>query len=302
MTTTPTVTTTTTTTTNASVLITGAGGMLAQALAASLRRRGTEPVLLNRAALDVTHAEDVRRAFDKHRPKVVINCAAHTKVDLCEEQEDLAAAINGAGPENLARAAVEHGTRLVHYSTDFVFDGSATRPYRPDDPVNPLSAYGRSKLLGEQAIARVNPRGWLVIRTAWLYGPGGPCFPQTMINAAKAGKPLKVVADQVGSPTFTRDLAEATLDLIEHHASGLWHLTNSGSVSWHGFTAAILEEFGLTTDLSTTTSAEWKRLRPASATRPAYSVLDVEPFARLTGRPMRPWRQALHDYRVVLGA
>ena len=296
---------TTTTTTNAAengrTLITGGGGMLAQALARSLRKRGTEPVLLNRAALDVSRADGVRRAFDEHRPSVVFNCAAHTKVDLCEEQEDLANAINGAGPENLARAALEHGARLVHYSTDFVFDGAAARPYRPEDPVNPLSAYGRSKLLGEQAIARVNPPGWLVIRTAWLYGPGGPCFPQTMINAAKAGKPLKVDADQIGSPTITHDHAEATLDLLEHDAAGLWHLTNSGSVSWHGFTAAILEEFGLTTDLSTTTSADWRRLRPASAARPAYSVLDVEPFARLTGKPMRPWREALHGYRLALG-
>ena len=283
-------------------LITGAGGMLAPALASSLRKRGAEPVLLNRAALDITRADDVRRAFDEHRPTVVFNSAAHTKVDLCEEQEDLATAINGTGPENLARAALDHGARLVHYSTDFVFDGSGNRPYRPEDPVNPLSAYGRSKLRGEQAIARVNPPGWLVIRTAWLYGPGGPCFPQTMINAAKADKPLKVVADQIGSPTFTHDLADATLDLLEHDAAGVWHLTNAGSVSWHGFTAAILEEFGLKTDLSTTTSAEWKRLRPASATRPAYSVLDVEPFARLTGKPMRPWREALHDYRVALGA
>ena len=286
---------------NDRILITGGAGMLAQALVASLRKRGREPVVLSRAALDISRAEDVRRAFGERRPTLVLNAAAHTKVDLCEEQEDLASAINGGGPETLAVAALEHGAKLVHYSTDFVFDGSSTRPYRPDDAVNPLSAYGRSKLLGEQAIQKVNPPGWLVIRTAWLYGPGGPCFPQTMINLAKAGKPLKVVADQIGSPTFTPDLADATLDLLDHNASGVWHLSNAGSTSWHGFTAAILEEFGLTTDLSTTTSAEWKRLRPASATRPAYSVLDVEPFARLTGRPMRPWREALHAYRVALG-
>ena len=190
----------------------------------------------------------------------------------------------------------------MHYSTDFVFDGSGTRPYRTDDPVNPLSAYGRSKLLGEQAIQKINPPGWIIARTAWLYGPGGPCFPQTMINVAKAGKPLKVVADQIGSPTFTRDLAEATFELLDHNAGGLWHLTNSGSVSWHGFTAAILEEFGLKTDLSTTTSAEWKKLRPTSAHRPAYSVLDVEPFHQTVGRPMRPWREALVDYRQALGS
>jgi dTDP-4-dehydrorhamnose reductase len=282
------------------ILITGGGGMLAKALALALAKRGVAPVLLDRAALDVSRADDVRRAFDQYRPTVVLNCAAHTKVDLCEEQEDLASAINGAGAEHLARSAKGHGASLVHYSTDFVFDGSATRPYRPDDPVNPLSAYGRSKLLGEQAIQRVDPPGWLIVRTAWLYGPGGPCFPQTMINAARAGKPLKVVADQIGSPTFTHDLAEGTLDLLDRDAVGVWHLTNAGATSWHGFTAAILQEFGLTTELGTTTSAEWKRLRPASATRPAYSVLDGEPFARLVGRPMRPWREALAAYRQAL--
>ncbi len=283
-----------------SVLITGAGGMLAQALAASNRKRGTRHVLVSRAALDVTREDDVRRAFEKHGPTVVLNCAAHTKVDLCEEQEDLANAINGTGVENLARAARDFGARLVHYSTDFVFDGSGTRPYRTNDPVNPLSAYGRSKLRGEQAIQQIDPAGWIIIRTAWLYGPGGPCFPQTMINAAKARKPLKVVDDQIGSPTFTYDLADATLDLLDHNAAGLWHLTNSESVSWHGFTAAILEEFGLKAELSTTTSAEWKKLRPASAIRPAYSVLDVEPFRQLTGRPMRAWREALCDYRIAV--
>lgn len=282
------------------VLITGAGGMLARALALSLRQRGVTPVLLDRASLDVTQQDDVRRVFAEQRPTVVFNCAAHTKVDLCEEQESLASAINGAGAENLARAAKLHGAKLVHYSTDFVFDGSATRPYRPDEPVNPLSAYGRSKLLGEQAIQRIDPPGWLILRTAWLYGPGGPCFPQTMINAARAGRPLKVVDDQIGSPTFTHDLAEGTLDLIERGASGLWHLTNAGSVSWHGFTAAILEEFNLQTELGATTSAEWKKLRPTSAPRPAYSVLDVEPFANRVGRPMRPWREALRDYRRAL--
>jgi dTDP-4-dehydrorhamnose reductase len=286
---------------NTTTLITGAGGMLGQALAASLRKRGRRYVSVARAALDVTSEDDVRRAFDKHQPGIVLNCAAHTKVDLCEEQEELANAINGQGGENLAKTARDYGAKLVHYSTDFVFDGTSTRPYRPDDRVNPLCAYGRSKLLGEQAIQRVNPLGWMIIRTAWLYGPGGPCFPQTMINAAKAGKPLKVVADQIGSPTFTHDLADATLDLLDRDASGLWHLTNAGSVSWHGFTATILEEFGLKTDLSPTTSADWKRLRPTSATRPSYSVLDVEPFERLTGRPMRPWREALRNYRSIIG-
>src|SRR5204863_7341155 len=134
----------------------------------------------------------------------------------------------------------------VHYSTDFVFDGAASRPYRPDDPTNPLSVYGRTKLSGERQLQDRLPRS-LMLRTAWLYGPGGPCFPQTMINLARQGKPLKVVDDQIGSPTFTHDLAEATLNLIDADARGIYHVVNSGQTSWFDFTAAILEEFNLTT-------------------------------------------------------
>lgn len=285
---------------NETIVITGGGGMLAHALARSLRARGQSAVLLDRAACDISRSDDVEKLFAAHRPGLLFNCAAHTKVDLCEEQEELASAINGHGVGHLARLARKNDTTLVHYSTDFVFDGQGSRPYRADDPTHPLSAYGRSKLLGEQELIRNAPARWLIIRTAWLYGPGGPCFPQTMINAARAGKPLKVVADQAGSPTFTYDLADATLDLLDRGETGLWHLTNAGQTTWFDFTAAILEEFGLKTELSSTTSAEWKKIRPTSAPRPAYSVLDVEPFARAVGRPMRPWRQALAAYRQVI--
>jgi dTDP-4-dehydrorhamnose reductase len=280
-----------------SILITGGGGMLAQALVRTLRARGHAAVALDRAALDVTSDAAVRDAFRTHRPTLLLNCAAHTKVDLCEEQEALASAINGDAVGLLAKVCKEHGAALVHYSTDFVFDGSGTRPYRPDDPVNPLSAYGRSKLLGEQKLQANAPDRWLICRTAWLYGANGPCFPRTMVNAARAGKPLKVVSDQVGSPTFTDDLAAATLDLLDAGANGIWHVTNAGQTNWFEFTAAILEEFGLTADLSPTTSAEWFKIRPNSAHRPAYSVLDVAPLEQKIGRPMRHWRDALRTYR-----
>jgi dTDP-4-dehydrorhamnose reductase len=186
---------------------------------------------------------------------------------------------------------------LVHYSTDFVFDGSGTRPYRPDDPVRPLSAYGRSKLLGEKELQDHAPDRWLILRTAWLYGRNGPCFPRSMVTMARQGKPLKVVNDQVGSPTLTDDLAAATLDLLDAGASGIWHATNGGQTSWFEFTRAILDEFGLTTDLSPTTSAEWFKIRPNSAHRPAYSVLDVGPLEQKIRRTMPDWRDALRRYR-----
>jgi dTDP-4-dehydrorhamnose reductase len=280
-----------------SILITGGSGMLSHALLRALGARGKSAVALDRAALDVTNADAVRAAFHTHRPTLLLNCAAHTKVDLCEEQRELADAINGRAVGTLARAAREHGTTLVHYSTDFVFDGAGTRPYRPDDPVRPLSAYGRSKLLGEQQLREHAPDRWLILRTAWLYGRNGPCFPRTMVTLARQGKPLKVVSDQVGSPTLTDDLAAATLDLLDAGATGVWHATNGGQTSWYDFTRAILDEFGLTTDLSPTTSAEWFKIRPSSAHRPAYSVLDVGPLEQRIGRPMPDWRDALRRYR-----
>jgi dTDP-4-dehydrorhamnose reductase len=185
----------------------------------------------------------------------------------------------------------------VHFSTDYVFEGTIQWPLRPDDPVGPQSAYGRSKLLGEQAIQQTPPQRWLIVRTAWLYGAGGPNFVQTMVNVARAGKPLKVVNDQVGSPTYTMDLAQATLGLIDAGASGIWHVTNSEQTTWHDFAAAIFREFNLEPSLSSISSDEWKSTRPDSAVRPRYSVLDVEPVAKALGRPMRSWREALRAFQ-----
>jgi dTDP-4-dehydrorhamnose reductase len=283
-----------------SVLVTGAAGMLGRALAASLRRRGVEPVALPRASFDIADESSVRAAFDRHRPTLVLNCAAHTKVDLCEDEPEKADAINGRAVGTLARACREHGAALVHYSTDFVFDGKSRRPYRPDDPVAPLSAYGRSKLLGERELQARAPERWLLIRTAWVYGPGGMNFPRVIVERGRAGTPLKVVDDETGSPTFTHDLADATLVLLDSGASGTWHVTNAGAVSRFEYARAVLEEFGVRTELTPISTAEWFKIRPKQAIRPAYSVLDVEPFAKQVGRSMRPWREALRDYRSVV--
>jgi dTDP-4-dehydrorhamnose reductase len=285
-----------------SILIPGGRGMLAQALQRELNLRGHSYAAPDRAELDVTDDASVARAFKLHRPTAVLNCSAYTKVDLAEEHEAEAHRVNGQAVETLARHCAATGATLVHFSTDFVFDGSLRRPYRPDDPTNPVSAYGRSKLLGERAIRATPNLRFLLVRTSWLYGPGGVSFPQTMVTLAKQGVPLRVVADQAGSPTFTHDLAAATLDLLDRGASGVWHLTNAGETTWYGFAKAALEEFGVVSEVTPITSADWKRARPASATRPPYSVLDVTPFEHLVGRPMRPWRDALRSYRdIVLG-
>jgi dTDP-4-dehydrorhamnose reductase len=284
------------------VVITGAGGMLGRSLVGVLKQRGIDAVAFDRASLDISDESALARVFREHRPTLLLNAAAHTKVDLCEDEPAKADAINGHAVGAIARLAREYGTALVHYSTDFVFDGSERRPYRVDDPTHPLSRYGQSKLLGEQKLIEHAPPRWLICRTAWAYGAGGMNFPRIIVERARQGQPLKVVDDEVGSPTYTHDLAAATLDLLDAGAAGPWHVCNAGSVSRFDFAKAILEEFGVSTTLTPITTAEWFQIRPKQAHRPAYSVLDVEPIAKLTGKPMRPWRDALRAFKAEIDA
>jgi dTDP-4-dehydrorhamnose reductase len=279
-----------------SVLITGGGGMLGHALADLLGQRRCKFVSLTRAQLDIADRDAVAKAFAQHKPTLVLNCAAHTKVDLCEQERAKADAINGAAVGEIAALCKPSGALLVHLSTDFVFDGSSRRPYLPNDPVNPLGAYGKSKLLGEQAIQTNPPQRWLIVRTAWVYGRHGTNFPRTIIQAARAGKPLTVVNDQIGSPTYTPDLAAAILDLLDSGAAGIWHVTNSGQTNWYEFAQATLDAFGLRPDISPISSNQWLQKRPNSAVRPAYSVLDLNALTSRIGRPMRPWQYALFDF------
>jgi dTDP-4-dehydrorhamnose reductase len=279
-----------------SVLITGGGGMLAHALSDALRRRGVTPTLVTRAQCDVSDRNAVRQLFTDHRPTLLLNCAAHTKVDQCEDEPNLANAINGDGPGHLAEMSREFATRLTHFSTDFVFDGQSDRPYLPSDRPNPLSAYGRSKLLGENRVQEANPPGWLIVRTAWLFGRHGPCFPQTILSLARAGRSLRVVNDQTGCPTSTVDLAEAALRLNERQASGLFHVTGSGQTTWYEFAKAVLEVFQVESELLPVTTEEWIKMRPRQACRPRYSVLDCSTTTAVTGLQMRPWREALEQY------
>jgi dTDP-4-dehydrorhamnose reductase len=286
-----------------SVLIIGDRGMLASAIKRALAARAVRFTGVDLPECDITSAADVASVFDRVKPTLAINCAAFTNVDGCEAKADLANAVNGTGVGHLAEASKRCGTRLVHFSTDYVFDGTLRRPLKPDDPVGPRSAYGRSKLLGEQAIASVNPPSWLIIRTAWLYGPNGPNFPQAMLNAARAGKPLRVVNDQQGIPTFTFDLAETTLELLDRAAVGFWHVSNSGPTDWFEFASAIFEEFNVTPAVfEAITSAQWKQIKPGSADRPSYSVFDLLPLQSLLGREIPHWRDALRRYRVALEA
>jgi dTDP-4-dehydrorhamnose reductase len=273
--------------------------MLAHEFHAALAARGVNAHLVRRAECDITDNALLAALFKRHRPSLLLNCAAHTGVDLCEEESERANLINGQGPANIARFCREYSTKLVHFSTDFVFNGQSDRPYRPDDAPEPISAYGKSKLLGEEAVRQVTPLAWLIIRTAWLFGRHGNCFPKIIVSRARSGYPLSVVDDQVGCPTYAVDLAVAVLDLLDRDAKGIWHLTNSSPTTWYEFAREIVTEFDIPTEVTPISTAEWVAKRPKQAKRPAYSVLDLAPFAALTGRKMRDWHDALRDYRTV---
>ncbi len=274
------------------VLIPGGNGMVARMLAETARARGHEPISVPHAEWDILDAQAAKAQIDRHRPDVLVNCAALTDVDACEgEKAALALKVNGEGPGVLAKACVEALVPLLHLSTDFVFDGTASKPYPVDARAKPISTYGISKAAGEKAVKDAGG-AWTILRTAWVYGPGGRNFVDTILRKARAGEPLKVVRDQIGAPTYTGDLAEAILRLAEVHARGIVHFTNGWHCSWHAFAQAIVEMDGLDVPVEAVTSAQF----PRPARRPAYSVLDLERYHLLTRQRPRPWPEALSEY------
>ncbi|KQR16691.1 dTDP-4-dehydrorhamnose reductase [Cellulomonas sp. Leaf334] len=255
-------------------LVTGAGGMLGQDLVRRLAQDGHEVTAAARAHLDISDESAVDDAVRGH--DVVVNCAAWTAVDDAETQEAAAFTINATGAGLLARAARTHGARIVQVSTDYVFDGVATTPYPEDGALAPRSAYGRTKAAGEWAV-RASCPDHLVVRTAWLYGAGGPCFPKTIARVARERGGLDVVADQVGQPTWTVDLADLVARLVVAGApAGTYHGTSSGAASWHEFAQAVVGAAGLDPAIVRPTTSE-AFVRPAP--RPAYSVLGHDAFA-----------------------
>ncbi len=269
-------------------LITGANGMLGTDLQETLSGRAV--TALGRSDLDITDLDAVRAAVAGH--DVVVNAAAYTKVDDAETHEDEALAVNATGTRNLAIAARETGARLVTVSTDYVFPGDATEPYAEDTPRAPLNAYGRTKALGEETAIAEHPDGTYIVRTAWLYGEHGPNFAATMARLSTTHETVSVVSDQEGQPTWTADLAARIVELLDGDApAGVYHGTNAGRTTWHGFTRAIFEELGLDPErvLETDSSAF---VRPAP--RPAFSVLGHDRWAAAGLPPMRDWREALH--------
>lgn len=270
-------------------LIAGANGMLGRDLQAYLDGRAV--TALDRSALDITDFEACRVAIAGH--DVVLNAAAYTAVDDAESHEDQATLINAVGAENLARACAEVGAVLVQYSTDYVFAGDGVGPYPEDTPLAPVSAYGRSKAEGERRARAAHPEGTIVLRTAWLYGEHGPNFVRTMMRLYRENGALTVVDDQHGQPTWTRDLAEQTVRMLDAGVrSATLHGTNSGATTWHGFARAIVENLGGDPSVVTPTDST-RFVRPAR--RPANSVLGHDGWARVGLSPMRPWREALDE-------
>lgn len=268
-------------------LVTGAGGMLGVDAVETLRSRGHEVTPLTRRDLDVTDEAAVAEAVGGH--DVVLNCAAWTAVDDAESQEADAFTVNAVGPQLLARAAAHHGARLVQVSTDYVFDGAANSPYPADAAGAPRSAYGRTKLAGEWAVRAELPEGHLVVRTAWLYGAHGGCFPRTIARVAAERGSVSVVDDQVGQPTWTADVADLVERLVAADApAGTYHATSSGEVSWFGFAQAVCASAGLGAGVvEPTTSAAFVRPAP----RPSYSVLGHGSVEAAGVVPIGDWRE-----------
>ncbi len=269
----------------AKILLTGSAGMLGSALREVLAR-GHEVLALGKSELDITDSKAVEEKIAELKPDVVVNAAAYTAVDACEEQEELATQINGEAVGYLAAACQQSGAKLIHFSTDYVFDGENAKGYAEDAPPNPVNAYGRSKLAGEQAILKSGCE-FVIIRTSWLYGPNGKNFVKTMLELGQKQTEVKVVADQTGCPTYTVELAEAVGGLVASGETGIYHLTNTSSTTWADFATEIFRLADLNAKVMPIKTAEY----PRPAARPTCSVL-----VNTKRPPLRPWQAALAEY------
>lgn len=278
------------------ILITGANGMLGRALAARLAS-GHTLLLWGRDEADVTDEGSVRAAATGIEFDAVVHAAAYTDVDRCESDEEAALRVNRDGVRHVAALARDRGARFVAVSTDYVFDGTKEAPYREDDATGPINAYGRTKLAGEEA-ALASGAAALVVRTSWLFGPGGKNFVDTIAGKLERGEALEVVNDQHGSPTYTRDLAHGIARLLGRGATGIVHVTNTGATTWYDFAVAIARRIGSSAAIAPVPSSRF--VRPAR--RPARSVLSGERYRSLVGEPLPPWEEALQHYLAVRAA
>src|SRR5579864_1701104 len=270
------------------VAIFGATGMLGKAL---LHQSTDDDITaIGSAQVDIRNLDQVRTAIEHSKPDWIVMAAAYTDVDGCEINPTLASSVNTHGAVNVAKAAARAGSKLLFVSTDYVFDGKKNSPYETTDTRNPINAYGRSKADAEEKISQIVP-DCCIVRTSWLFGAGGKCFPDTMLKIAANRKGIEVVNDQRGCPTFTMDLADAIIQLCRSAAKGIVHATNSGDCSWFDFAKEILRQTGVSTTVKPTTSDKY--VRPAE--RPKYSILSPVSLS-IHGIKMRVWQETLPDY------
>ncbi|OAM92802.1 dTDP-4-dehydrorhamnose reductase [Pelosinus fermentans] len=270
------------------ILVTGANGQLGREIA--IQGRGHELILTDSDTLDITNGEDVKSYFLAIKPQVVIHCAAYTNVDGAETDFDGAFRVNVVGTQNIAAGCLEVGARMVYVSTDYVFDGKNQEAYREFDQVNPQSVYGRTKWQGEEMVRQILSRHFIV-RTAWLYGDGNN-FVRTMLKLAETNDTLRVVHDQLGTPTSTVDLARVIFLLLSSNAYGTYHATCQGQCSWYEFSCEIFRQTGKKITVVPVTTSEF----PRPAKRPIRSVLDNHMLRMTVGDPMREWQDALKEY------
>ena len=270
------------------VLILGGHGMLGN----DVVKVFPSSIALGRNDCDITQYDSVRACIDTHSPDLIINCAAYTKVDLAETEQDQAFAINSVGPQNIATVCAEKNIELMHISTDYVFDGTQEEPYLESDICNPLSTYGKSKWKGEESILAIYPQA-KIVRTQWLYGLGGKNFVETMLHLAKTRDSLSVIHDQIGSPTYTADLAKALLQLSYFSHSGIFHIHNEGFASWYEFAKEIFFQSNSTCHVEPIPTTAY----PLPAKRPQYGTLSMNRWQNeLNCSPLPHWKDALKRY------
>ena len=273
------------------VVVLGSGGMLGTAIRDVLTDLGRDFVGLRSREMDVTKKEQVDAVLKDIQPCVLINAAAYTNVDGAETEQKRAFDINGLGAGNVAMATSALGITMVHISTDYVFDGTKDGPYLPGDDTNPLGIYGSSKLEGERLVREITA-DHLIIRTSWLFGPNGKNFVRTMLELGKSRSSIDVVNDQTGSPTYSRHLAKAIMNLLDQKVTGTWHLANADYCTWYSFAKEIFRQSAMAVDVNPLKTEEF----PLPASRPHNSILDCSATYKVLGGPLPTWQEALGEY------
>ena len=273
------------------VFVTGASGQLGFDVCLALERRGIAHKGVSSKELDIRDSAAVKRELEEYNPDVVVHCAAYTKVDRAEDEPELCAAINAAGTRNIAEACAQIGAKLLYISTDYVFPGTGERFYEPDNPTGPLSVYGRTKLAGEKAVKELLTR-YYIVRISWVFGLNGNNFIKTMLRLSETNDIVRVVADQIGSPTYTADLAPLLCDMIATEKYGTYHATNEGVCSWADLAEEVFRQAGKNTKVQRISTAEY----PTRAVRPLNSRMSKEKLIQQGFAPMPDWREAVRNY------